>query len=226
VLSCEHGGNRVPSRYASLFARARGVLETHRAYDRGALPLARALSRRLRAPLHAARITRLLVDLNRTSRHPACFSRYSAPLDRAQRDELLARFYTPHRAAIDARIGASTRAGRRVLHLAVHSFTPVLRGEVRNADLGLLYDPRRPGERALCAAWSRALRAADPSLRVRLNYPYRGSSDGLTTALRKRYPDAEYLGVELEVNQRLFERRALAQLARLIAASVAQQIDA
>jgi hypothetical protein len=45
-----------------------------------------------------------------------------------------------------------------------------------------------------------------PSLRLRRNYPYQGRCDGLTAWLRKRHPDETYVGIELEVNQRLVER--------------------
>ena len=37
---------------------------------------------------------------------------------------------------------------------------------------------------------------------MRRNYPYRGTSDGLTRYLRKRYADRDYCGIELEVNQK------------------------
>jgi hypothetical protein len=37
---------------------------------------------------------------------------------------------------------------------------------------------------------------------LRSNYPYQGRSDGLTSQLRKRHPDAVYVGIEIEVNQR------------------------
>jgi predicted N-formylglutamate amidohydrolase len=84
----------------------------------------------------------------------------------------------------------------------VHSFTPVLDGTARKADIALLYDPARPRERALAAHWLRALRVAEPARVVRRNDPYRGSADGLTTALRGEYPAARYLGIEIEVNQR------------------------
>jgi hypothetical protein len=69
--------------------------------------------------------------------------------------------------------------------------------------VGLLYDPRREGEVALCARWQAALSGGEAGWRVRRNYPYQGKADGLTAALRKRYTDAEYVGVELEVNQRI-----------------------
>jgi hypothetical protein len=88
-----------------------------------------------------------------------------------------------------------------VLHIGSHSFTPSLDGVVRNADVGLLYDPRRLREAAFCDAWLAALEARGAG-RVRRNYPYAGTSDGLPTLLRHRYGADDYLGIELEVNQR------------------------
>jgi predicted N-formylglutamate amidohydrolase len=88
-----------------------------------------------------------------------------------------------------------------VLHVASHSFTPVLGEAVRNADVACLYDPRRPAESGLARHWLTALARRAPSLRLRRNYPYRGRADGLAALLRKRYPDAAYAGIELEVNQ-------------------------
>ncbi len=202
VLSCEHGGNRVPGRYRGLFAGAAPVLASHRGWDPGALKLAEHLSRRFGAPLHASRVTRLLVELNRSPGHPRVFSEYSRVLGLDERRRLLARHYLPHREALRAAVDEQVRSGRRVLHLAVHTFTPVLGAEVRRADVGLLYDPGRPGEVELSRRWQRALRAREPGLRVRRNYPYRGTADGVTTWLRREFPADRYLGVELEVNQR------------------------
>ena len=74
LISCEHGGNRAPPPYRALFAGEEGRLATHRGYDIGILPFARVLARELAAPLHAATVTRLLVDLNRSQRSPSLFS--------------------------------------------------------------------------------------------------------------------------------------------------------
>jgi hypothetical protein len=52
----------------------------------------------------------------------------------------------------------------------------------------------------------RELARLAPELRLRRNYPYRGRGDGLTAALRRRHPDAAYMGIELEVNQSLVEQ--------------------
>ena len=92
-------------------------------------------------------------------------------------------------------------AGQRVVHISVHSFTPRLRGVTRRADIGLLYDPGRRLETTLSLAWKRAFRRHAPRLRVRCNYPYRGTSDGLTRALRRRFGPRHYAGVEFELNQ-------------------------
>ncbi len=93
-------------------------------------------------------------------------------------------------------------AGQRVIHISSHSFTPVLDGTARTADVGLLYDPPRSGERALAAHWQAAFAAQAPGLRVRRNYPYEGKDDGLTAALRRACSPAQYVGIELEVSQR------------------------
>jgi predicted N-formylglutamate amidohydrolase len=200
VLSCEHGGNRVPARYARHFDAPAAVLASHRGWDPGSLPLARRLARALRAPLVATTVTRLLVDCNRSPHHRRLHSSY-AQLDAELREALLAEHYEPHRARVAAAIAEALARGARVLHLAVHSFTPVLDGVPRNADLGFLYDPRRSLERAIADELQRALRESAPALRVRRNYPYLGRADGLTTALRRRFPEARYAGLELELNQ-------------------------
>jgi hypothetical protein len=38
---------------------------------------------------------------------------------------------------------------------------------------------------------------------VRRNYPYRGVSDCLVTTLRRQFAGERYLGLEIEVNQKL-----------------------
>ncbi|MBC8072344.1 MAG: N-formylglutamate amidohydrolase, partial [Deltaproteobacteria bacterium] len=169
----------------------------------GALELATRLARSLSVELFAATVTRLLVDLNRSAGHPAVFSRWSAALPEAEREQLLARWHTPHRTAIREAVASAVEGGAAVMHVAVHSFTPVLDGVRRNADIGLLYDPGRLRERAFASRWRSALRETAPSLRVRSNYPYRGVSDGLTRWLRRSFADAVYAGLELEMNQDL-----------------------
>ena len=76
------------------------------------------------------------------------------------------------------------------------------KGKRRDVDIGLLHDPRRPAEAAACRRWRAELARLEPALRIRLNRPYRGWTDGLCTTLRSRFPWGRYAGIELEVNQR------------------------
>jgi len=202
LITCEHGGNRVPARYRRAFAHAGPALASHRGYDRGALELARELSRCLHAALVYSTISRLLIELNRSLSHRHAFSPYARRLPIPLREELVARYYMPYRRAVEQQITRAVRRGRRMVHLSSHSFTPRRAGVLRTVDIGLLYDPHRSAEAAFCARWRQLLIARDARLRVRRNYPYRGSADGLTTALRRQFPERAYLGIELEVNQR------------------------
>lgn len=208
VLTCEHASARVPARWAALFRGASAELASHRAYDIGALELARELRRLTGAPLHAGRATRLVVDLNRSIGHPRIFSERTRSLPSAERERILAQHYHPYRTAVEADIERALARAPRVLHLALHSFTPVLDGVERTADIGLLYDASRALEREFADALARALIDELPELRLRRNYPYRGTSDGLTTALRKRFPADRYAGIELELNQALVLRES------------------
>lgn len=208
VVTCEHATNAVPREHAGVFEGARRVLAGHEGWDPGALELARALARAFGAPLHSGSVSRLLVELNRSPGNPKVFSRFVRKLPPAERDALFARYFEPYHAEV-RRLVAAELAGRDgegaerlpILHLSVHSFTPVFNGRTRDVDVGLLYDPARVRELELVTHWQFALRAAEPGWRVRRNRPYRGDADGLTTLLRAEFAPDDYLGLELEVSQ-------------------------
>jgi predicted N-formylglutamate amidohydrolase len=150
----------------------------------------------------ACRTSRLLIESNRSLHHPNLFSEFSRDLSAADKTWLIKHIWKPHREAVTESVAQAIRRRGRVLHLALHSFTPVLDGQLRTADISLLYDPKRPAEKRLALALQQALRETT-ALRVRRNYPYRGNSDGLTTALRRVFGPETYLGLEIEVNQAL-----------------------
>jgi predicted N-formylglutamate amidohydrolase len=201
LITCEHGGNRIPSRYHDFFTGREALLRTHRGYDAGALRVARELSEALRAPLLVSTVSRLLVDLNRSLGHPHLYSDATCGIASELRNEILARYYLPYRNKAEAMIAQAIESDARVIHVSCHSFTPELDGKTRDADLGLLYDPSRPAEADLCRRWRIALKAYAGELKARMNYPYTGTADGFTVYLRKRFPADRYLGIELEINQ-------------------------
>jgi len=216
LLTCEHGGNRIPPAYRHLFRGADAALASHRGWDPGALPLARAMGRRLGLPIFAVTWSRLLVESNRSPTNRRIWSAWTTSLPKRDKTRILERYWWPHRRRVEAGVRAAVEDGARVLHVAVHSFTPVLAGETRSADVGLLYDSARPAERSACTRWAALLRERDSGLRVRRNYPYRGVADGLPTWLRRRFPAKAYLGVELEANQAYLAGPRRAELARVL----------
>lgn len=202
LITCEHGGNRIPTRYRPLFAGFETLLSTHRGYDPGALALARELALALAAPVFVSTTSRLLIDLNRSLGHPKLYSEATRGAPARIRREILDKYYLPYRNRVEAHIATAIACGGRVIHVASHSFTAELDGTVRNADIGLLYDPARPGEVDLCHHWQAQLKELVPEMAVRRNYPYTGKSDGLTVHLRRRFPAEVYVGIELEINQK------------------------
>ena len=201
VITCEHGGNRIPGRFHDLFKANQVLLSSHRGFDTGALSMAKDLASAFAAPLVVSTVSRLLVDLNRSVGHPHFHGEAIRKQPPELRDIILKQYYQPYRTQAEHLVRQAIADHGKVIHLSSHSFTPELNGKVRIADIGLLYDPARLYEVALCEQWKLALKAFAPELCVRRNYPYQGKGDGLTSWFRKRLPPNTYMGIELEVNQ-------------------------
>ena len=206
VLSCEHAGRRIPTVFRSLFAGKESVLDTHRAFDIGILPTAERISKMLGRRLFVCHTSRLLIDVNRSPGHPHLYSEFSWNLSDPDKERLVQTVYDRHRKPVERQVRGLLHKTRSVLHLSLHSFTPVLHGKTRNADIGILYDPARGKEAAFSLSLQRKLRQ-NTDLRVRRNYPYRGVADGFTTYLRRRFDPSFYLGIEIEFNQKLLAEK-------------------
>ncbi len=208
IITCEHASNRLPTRYGGLGLTKR-ALQTHVAWDRGARRVARYCARRLGGRYHEGRYSRLLVDLNRSLHNPKLIPKVSfgvpipgnVGLMADERQERVQRYYEPYRAAVLHDIRSALDRGVICAHLSVHSFSPRLGLRIRQAEIGILYDPARARERVLALSLVDSLRAQ--GLLVRRNYPYRGTSDGFTTYCRRIFFKDVYLGIEVEFNQRL-----------------------
>lgn len=213
VVSCEHASNAIPAILRRRIRIEPEILKGHRGWDIGALALAKTVAPALNAKLVAATFSRLVVDANRNERHPRVFSEYSRGLDEADRNALLEAYHRPYRASVEREVRNAMASGP-VLHLSIHSFTPVLNGVTRNTEVGLLFDPRRTSETQFCRELQRKLGDRLAPMRIRRNYPYRGTSDGLTTVLRGKFPARQYVGVEIEINQaRLMKKSEVHRLA-------------
>lgn len=217
ILTCEHASNKLPAAFKS--AVPAEVLKTHRAYDIGACTVFRKLVRFAKPEFSCeGKFSRLFVDLNRTITNKSAFSDYlreletRTPATAAKIKESATNYWTEYRAAIekfvDSALKPKTRAAKSaptIVHLGIHSFTPVLNGKTRNTDIGILYDPTRPQERTYANVIKDEIKRLYPQMKVRFNYPYKGTSDGLTTTLRKKF-GPQYVGIEIEINQKFFQR--------------------
>ncbi|MEE4303697.1 MAG: N-formylglutamate amidohydrolase [Wenzhouxiangella sp.] len=222
LITCEHASRRIPGRFAQLFAGRESELAGHRGWDPGTADLGRALARRLDAPLLAGRMSRLLIDLNRSAGHTRRFSEVTRRLPAGERERIERDWWLPHWRAYREFLES---ADGRVFHLACHSFTPVLDGRERQVDIGLLYDPSRAPEKRFCRSLAREIGSRLPDLRVRMNVPYRGTANGLGQQHRRVFGPDRLVTIELEVNQALVDAEdwpgTMAGLVEAVAAALA-----
>ncbi len=204
IISCEHAVNTVPPEYQHLFEKNKSILESHHAIDFGSLAIAKRLSESLNCEYTQSNVTRLLVDCNRNGNHTHCFSDYTKLLSKTEKQQLLTQFHHPFHQQTKGLIQASIDSNQQVLHLSIHSFAPVLNGNIRNAGIGLLYDSHRHGEKEVARQWS-SLLIHQTAYRIRMNYPSSCINEGFINSLRKRYVERDYLGIELQINQALLQ---------------------
>lgn len=198
LVTCEHAGNAIPPAYAYLFEGAEQELQSHAGWDPGAWYITQHIGNVFGIKPFGVHTTRLLIEPNRSLSHPQLFSTYSKPLPEDQKIELIKTIYLGHRDKVEAAIHTHKKP---VLHLSIHSFTPIWNNQLRKVDLGLLFDPDRKQELNFSLAWKEAIETLS-DVTCKFNEPYKGIDDGFTTYLRTRFHDDDYLGIELEVNQK------------------------
>jgi predicted N-formylglutamate amidohydrolase len=200
VLTCEHGGNKVPEHMQHLFSSNKQILHTHKGLDLGALDLFNQLK-----PLAdfsiSSTTSRLLIELNRSLHHKNLFSEFSKTLSTSEKKELINFYYLVYRNKVENSVRNYIKEGNEVLHISVHSFTPILNSIERNCDIGVLYDSSNTNEKEFSRQFRKKVLEQNRHLNVRYNYPYLGKMDGFTTYLRKQFP-CNYVGIEIEINQK------------------------
>lgn len=203
IVTVEHASSVIPKRCETLLEDYVKRCETHQIYDPGTKAIGEELASRLGAPLFMGECTRLAIDLNRSIGNEQQFSPPILEADELLKDELLKTYYIPFRNATKSEIAKQVEAGQTVVHLSIHSFTKSFKGAAREVDLGILFDDKRERESLFANSMIKLLKALLPNLTLRANEPYHGREDGHTTALRRRFPDTNYIGIELEFSQDL-----------------------
>jgi len=217
LLTCEHGGNKIPVAYKNQFKNQEAVLATHRGLDIGVLEIAMLMQKSLKAPFVYATTSRLVVDLNRTLENPTLFSEFMKALSQAELKKVLDKYYFSHWLNVRKNIKNLLKKNNCIVHIAVHSMTDNLNGKKRKMQLALLYNPAFKKEVKFTSFWIKELRKEFPKYTIARNKPYRGDGDGLTCEMRKENRPDNYIGVEIELNQGLLQQMNVKEKKQLAA---------
>lgn len=176
VLICDHAAQAFPDSLGDM-GLSREQRSLHIAWDIGAAAVTRMLSDALDAPAVLCGYSRLVIDCNRPPGHPEQIPEVSDEHDIPGNQNLSAaaaaarqnEIFRPYHSAVSAALGRMwRRQGEPPALFSVHSFTPVMQGEQRPWDAGVIsrYD-RRIAEPLMRGMADEGLNAGD-------NLPYSG----------------------------------------------------
>ena len=226
LLTADHAGRVIPRSLGRLGLPER-ELERHIAWDIGIAGVTEHLSAALDATAVLQTYSRLVIDCNRDPTVASSIPEVSETTEisgkpgtcrlrheRARQREI----FEPYHARIHALLDARLAAARRTVFVAMHSFTPVFKGESRAMQVGVLYN-----RDARLAAILLELLRAEGNLVVGDNAPY-AVSDVTDYGVPVHAEKRNLPHVELEIRQDLIADAAgqaewAARLARLLRAA-------
>jgi predicted N-formylglutamate amidohydrolase len=234
LLLCDHATNIVPAEVGggSLGLPAK-EMERHIAYDIGARRVTLALAELLDAPALLTRFSRLVIDPNRGEDDPTLVmrlydgtlipgNRHITPEEKQRRIEA---YHRPYHEAVTGQIDAMISQGRTPALIAIHSYTPQLKGRpLRPWHVGILWHH----DGRLAVPLMQRLRA-EPGLCVGDNEPYTGQLEGDSMSRHGTGRGLAHVLIELrhdliatEVDQRLWAERLAPILRDIVTRSRAE----
>jgi predicted N-formylglutamate amidohydrolase len=122
-------------------------MQRHIAWDIGIAAVTELLSALLDATAVLQTYSRLVIDCNRDPSWPSATPAVSeftdipgnVHLTETERTSRTTEIFRPYHDRIAALLDARAAAGRRTVLVAMHSFTPVFKGEPRSIEVGVLY---------------------------------------------------------------------------------------
>ena len=147
LLVCDHASNRFPR---SLGTMGLDYLDrvSHIALDIGANAVAETLADNLGATAVLCQYSRLIVDCNRELIDDSAFLKYSDgvnvpgnhDLQESEKEKRASEIYWPYHNAIKDQIVRLKKHGIDPIVISIHSFTPVMNGNDREWEIGVLWD--------------------------------------------------------------------------------------
>lgn len=180
----------------------------------------------LSAPMLRNHFRNDLIDVGKSIGHRGLFGEATRSLGKPFRQGLVNAVYRPYRQNVRMAIERLLQADSFVVHLSVRSFPAKRAGNFLRTDIGLLYDPAREHEADLCIDWIDEVYFSYADLKIRRNFPRRGTVDSLTRHFRHQFDPNAYLGIEVWLNRAWLTRKctlrdeALWQFARGLRATL------
>ena len=222
ILICEHAGQYIPPEFNNLGLTA-GVIESHVAWDLGALAVAKQMALLLSAPLIAQKISRLVYDCNRPPHSPTAMPPKSEIYDIIGNENLSEKdkqsraenYYVPFNDAVSWVVDEQIAQGNRPIIVTIHSFTPIYNGQPRAVEIGILHD-----EDTRFADEMLRQMSSDKFYKIQRNQPY-GPKDGVTHTLKLHAQSKGLLNVMLEVrNDLIVDQKGQTKVAKYLSAVI------
>ena len=147
LLVCDHASHRFPR---SLGTMGLDYLNRHShvVHDIGAGALVEMLANNLGVTAVLCQYSRLIVDCNRELVDHNAFLKFNDGVDipanhnlrSDEKEKRASEIYWPYHNAIEGQIGRLKDQGINPVFISVHSFSPVINGEAREWEIGVLWD--------------------------------------------------------------------------------------
>lgn len=176
LLVCDHASRAMPEKLGDMGLTDPNDLTRHIAWDIGAKDITMWLADQLNAPALLAGLSRLVFDVNRATDHekaiPEISDNTAIPANQnltpEQRRQRIDEIYTPYHDTFTQALKDIEAAGLQPFVISIHSFTPEMKGEERETEIGILWDSNKE----IAHKMMYNLRAQNPDLVIGSNDPY------------------------------------------------------
>ena len=177
LFTSDHNGSAIPKKLKNLGVPS-NELRRHVAYDIGIDAVAHALSARFNATLIVANYSRLVIDCNRypgaAGSIPSVSDNTVVPRNKTLSDDDINfrknEIFDAYHSSIGKQISVMRNENKNPILISLHSFTPVIGGQFRPWEIGILWKD----DRRLSVPLIKKLREKK-ELNIGDNKPYSGS---------------------------------------------------
>lgn len=150
LLVCDHASRLFPESLGTMGLDP-GARRCHLAWDIGAGALTESLAASLEATAVLCQYSRLVIDCNRQLMDPGAFLEFgdgvvisgNRNIQQGDKDRRAEEIYWPYHNAVQHQLERFGSLGIQPIFVAIHSFTPVMNGNYRPCEIGILWDTDR-----------------------------------------------------------------------------------